>query len=86
MYQLQGDYWQKWNEAMQTALLDRQIKDGPLAGAWRTDTLWGGYGGQIYTTAIATLTLEVYYRFLPIYGSNLPDGDASLTGRETRVK
>jgi hypothetical protein len=49
MYQLQGDYWQKWNAALQKTLLDRQIKDGPLAGAWDTDTVWGGYGGRIYT-------------------------------------
>jgi hypothetical protein len=68
MYQLQGDYWQRWNEALQTTLLGRQVKDGPLAGSWNTDTLWGGYGGRVYTTSIATLALEVYYRFLPLYG------------------
>ncbi|MCC6123837.1 MAG: squalene--hopene cyclase [Pirellulales bacterium] len=67
MYQLQGDYWQKWNAALQKTLLERQIKQGPLAGAWDTDTIWGGYGGRIYTTAIAALSLEVYYRFLPLY-------------------
>ena len=68
MYQLQGDYWQRWNEALQSTLLVRQVKDGPLTGSWNTDTLWGGYGGRVYTTAIATLALEVYYRFLPLYG------------------
>ena len=68
MYQLQGDYWQRWNEALQTTLLGRQVKDGPLAGSWNTDTLWGGYGGRVYTTSIATLALEVYYQFLPLYG------------------
>jgi hypothetical protein len=67
MYQLQDPYWQRWNEALQSTLLDRQVKDGPLAGSWNTDTLWGGYGGRVYTTAIASLALEVYYRFLPLY-------------------
>jgi hypothetical protein len=67
MYQLQGDYWQQWNEALQATLLDRQVKNGPLAGSWNTNTLWGSYGGRVYTTAIATLALEVYYRFLPLY-------------------
>jgi hypothetical protein len=67
MYQLQGDYWKRWNAALQKTLLERQIKEGPLAGAWDTDTVWGGYGGRIYTTAIATLSMEVYYRFLPLY-------------------
>ena len=22
---------------------------GPLAGAWNSDTVWGGYGGRVYT-------------------------------------
>ncbi|MGD0383069.1 MAG: prenyltransferase/squalene oxidase repeat-containing protein [Thermoguttaceae bacterium] len=67
MYQLQDPYWQRWNEALQSTLISRQVKDGPLAGSWNTDTLWGGYGGRVYTTAIAALALEVYYRFLPLY-------------------
>ena len=68
MYQLQGVHWQRWNEALRTALVSRQVKDGPLAGSWDTSDLWGGHGGRVYTTALATLTLEVYYRFLPLYG------------------
>jgi hypothetical protein len=67
MYQLQGNRWEKWNQSMRSTLLERQVKEGPLAGSWNTDTLWGGYGGRVYTTALATLTLEVYYRFLPLY-------------------
>ena len=63
-YQLQGDRWQRWNEALRTALVSRQVKDGPPAGSWDTSDLWGSYGGRVYTTALATLTLEVYYRFL----------------------
>ena len=31
------------------------------------NTVWGGYGGRVYTTAMATLCLEVYYRYLPVY-------------------
>ncbi len=67
MYQLGGDYWRRWNDAMQTALVESQRKEGALAGSWDSNTVWGGYGGRIYTTAVATLTLEVYYRFLPLY-------------------
>ncbi|MDY0165310.1 MAG: hypothetical protein RBS80_02135 [Thermoguttaceae bacterium] len=67
MYQLGSDHWGRWNEAMQRTLIDNQRKDGPLAGSWDTDTVWGGYGGRVYTTAMATLCLEVYYRFLPLY-------------------
>ncbi len=67
MYQLGGEPWERWNDAMQSTLVETQIKDGPLAGSWDNDTAWGGYGGRIYTTALATLSLEVYYRFLPLY-------------------
>ncbi len=68
LYQLQGAGWQRWNDALRTALVSRQVKAGPLAGSWDTSNVWGGHGGRVYTTAVATLTLEVYYRFLPIYG------------------
>ncbi|MHC5540151.1 prenyltransferase/squalene oxidase repeat-containing protein, partial [Singulisphaera rosea] len=31
------------------------------------DSDYGARGGRIYCTALATLTLEVYYRFLRLY-------------------
>lgn len=68
MYQLQGEHWDTWNEALQATLLPRQETGGPNQGSWAPDNcLWGGYGGRVYSTAMATLCLEVYYRFLPIY-------------------
>ena len=67
MYHLQGDHWRQWNEALQRTLIARQRRSGTLAGSWDPTTVWGGYGGRIYTTAMATLCLEVYYRFLPLY-------------------
>ena len=73
MYQLQGDYWRRWNEALRPAILGRQIKTGPLSGSWDTSEVWGAYGGRVYTTALATLTLEVYYRFLPLYSAGSRD-------------
>jgi hypothetical protein len=41
--------------------------DGPHAGSWDPDPVWGGHGGRVYATAVAALTLEVYYRYLPIH-------------------
>jgi hypothetical protein len=64
-YQLQGVHWQQWNAALRAALVDSQSNRGPTAGSWAPDTVWGGYGGRVYTTALATLCLEVYYRYLP---------------------
>lgn len=67
MYQQGGEPWQQWNRAMQGTLLPRQNNTGAQAGSWDPDCVWGGYGGRVYTTAMATLCLEVYYRYLPLY-------------------
>ncbi len=69
-YQLQGEHWQRWNEALRKTLVSSQGQSGAEAGSWDPDSVWGGYGGRIYSTALATLCLEVYYRFLPLYGGN----------------
>jgi hypothetical protein len=61
-----GQDWQVWNEALKDALLASQYSTGPLDGAWGSDTMWGGYGGRVYTTALAALCLETYYRYLPL--------------------
>jgi hypothetical protein len=58
LHQLQDDAWRTWNAAMKTHLLARQQSNG----SWPTDDEWGGYGGRVYSTATATLCLEVYYR------------------------
>ncbi len=67
MYQLQGTHWERWNKALRTTLVESQRTVGPLAGSWDPKSVWGGYGGRVYTTALGTLCLEVYYRFLPMY-------------------
>jgi hypothetical protein len=67
LYQLQDDHWRTWNKALLGTLVDSQETEGDRAGSWGPDTTWGGYGGRVYSTAMATLCLEVYYRFLPLY-------------------
>jgi len=64
---------------MQRELLARQRHDGALVGSWDPDNLWGNYGGRVYSTAMATLCLEVYYRYLPLYGGDDPDNPTRLT-------
>jgi hypothetical protein len=73
MYQLQGDGWQCWNTALQSVLVDRQRTDGDLAGSWDPECIWGGYGGRVYSTAVSSLCLEVYYRYLPLYQAARPE-------------
>ena len=67
MYQLQGEHWRRWNDALTSQLLNAQGAAGENAGSWEPNDVWGGYGGRVYSTALATLCLEVYYRYLPLY-------------------
>ena len=37
---------------------------------YEPDPVWGGHGGRVYATAMAALTLEVYYRYVPLSGES----------------
>jgi hypothetical protein len=70
-FQAGGDTWKKWNTKMKDALVPHQIKGGVLDGSpqdrdgsWDPDDVWGAWGGRVYSTALATLSLEVYYRYV----------------------
>jgi hypothetical protein len=67
MYQHGGDDWQSWNDRLKSALLPNQERVGPSAGSWPIHGDWADRGGRIYQTALCTLMLEVYYRYLPLY-------------------
>ena len=53
---------------MKPIWLNLQENHGPNAGSWAPN---GGNHmgdmGRVITTALATLSLEVYYRYLPLY-------------------
>jgi hypothetical protein len=55
--------WTTWNSHAADALLALQFREGPLAGSLNSDGEWADRGGRVYSTALATLTLEVYYRY-----------------------
>ena len=54
--------WKEWNPKFTTALVRNQIIEGKL-GHWDN----GDHGAKVYTTALCTLMLEVYYRYLPTF-------------------
>lgn len=66
MFQVQGESWKRWNVGLQQQILPKQVLVGEHRGSWDPDTVWGGYGGRVYSTAMAALCLEVYYRYLPV--------------------
>lgn len=67
MYVSGGPQWQRWNQRMKETLLELQTRSGDDEGSWAPTGMWAGYGGRVYSTAMAALTLEVYYRYLPVY-------------------
>lgn len=67
LYQQGGAPWKEWNEALLAVLVSDQRTDGELAGSWNPRRPWGDYGGRVFSTAMSTLCLEVYYRYLPLY-------------------
>ena len=65
-FQQGGDIWKKWNEPLRKNIQEGQMQDGPTDGAWAPKGVWAG-GGYILSSALNALTLEVYYRYLPMY-------------------
>jgi hypothetical protein len=63
--------WDVWNRKMRKILVQSQCKTGCATGSWDPGTpakdSWGDYGGRVMMTSLSTLTLEVYYRYLPLY-------------------
>lgn len=64
--------WDRWNDRMKRELVAAQVAEGSNAGSWSPNTLWGGYGGRVYTTAMAAMCLEVYYRYGSATGERSP--------------
>lgn len=63
-----GAEWDRWNNRMRDDLVAMQETEGPAAGSWkpRTGAISARQGGRLLTTALAALTLEVYYRYQPL--------------------
>ena len=65
-----GSDWTKWNEVLRDHLVDTQVKKGDAAGSWTpTGDRGAAMGGRLYQTCLSVMTLEVYYRYLPLYQS-----------------
>ena len=62
-----GDEWDRWNSVMRDHLIKTQITGGHAMGSWDVADRHGTMGGRLYMTSLALLTLEVYYRHLPLF-------------------
>ena len=69
MWQLGGRDWDVWQKKLLPAVVETQRRDGDERGSWDPQfDPWGHRGGRVYSTAILTLTMEVYYRYDRILG------------------
>ena len=69
MFQVGGTGWDAWNAGLKKGLLEAQDKSGGDAdGSWEPPAgRPGGEPGRASATALGAMSLEVYYRYLPIY-------------------
>ena len=67
LFHIGGGLWEHWNPVIRNHLVESQSNRGHEAGSWYFDNPYGREGGRLYTTAMCVMTLEVYYRFSPLY-------------------
>ncbi len=74
LHNLQGSEWETWNAALREELVKHQVKaGGKVGGSWNPFQPAGAIdenadkGGRLYVTCLCLLTLEIYYRHLPLY-------------------
>jgi hypothetical protein len=71
MFHMGGEHWENWNRRLHPLLIESQIKRGDLAGSWSPRSpvpdRWSPHAGRLYVTTLNLLSLEVFYRHLPLY-------------------
>ncbi len=85
---MRNEQWERWNPKIREGLIGLQVKDDTCAkGSWDpfspVPDIWAERAGRLYLTSMSILTLEVYYRYLPLYRAADDDKekmDSSLKG------
>jgi hypothetical protein len=72
MHNMADDDWETWNRRMRRVLIETQVTGNSCpTGSWDpakpVEDVWGERGGRLMMTSFSCLTLEVYYRYLPLY-------------------
>ena len=71
-HHMEGRYWRIWNDRMKSLLPKHQEQEGKERGSWDPEgDEWGDQAGRLFTTCLSTFMLEVYYRHLPIYNTEI---------------
>ncbi|MCL4201832.1 MAG: terpene cyclase/mutase family protein [Pirellulaceae bacterium] len=68
LHHMEGPDFDLWNHRMREHLIRSQERSGHKDGSWNPQgTDYGSRAGRMYATSMALLTLQVYYRHLPMY-------------------
>ncbi len=70
MFHFGHEDWIAWNKVMREDLIKRRdrSKNPKTSGSWSpVGDRYAGAGGRLMETSLSILTLEVYYRYLPLY-------------------
>jgi hypothetical protein len=65
MHQMGGRYFREWNNRIKKVLPGTQTKETCMRGSW---PIWNhdSINGRVVMAALGALTLETYYRYLPV--------------------
>lgn len=99
LHNMQNDDWKRWNVRVRDGLVSMQVTGvGCDRGSWdpnspQPDT-WASTqnrhgAGRLFLTSLSVLTLEVYYRYLPLYqptdgGLNILDPEKAAPAAEAK--
>lgn len=86
LHNMKNRDWELWNPRVREKLIGTQIQAEVCAkGSWDPflpePDRWGKVGGRLFMTSLSILTLEVYYRYLPLYKDEVMErqgGDPDL--------
>ena len=68
LHHMEGPNFDLWNYRMREHLIRTQEKEGHKTGSWSPQGVdFGARAGRLYATGMALMTLQVYYRHLPMY-------------------
>ena len=93
MHNMSGPEWDTWNRKMRDFLVHTQVRDVNECanGSWDpVKDPWGKHGGRVMQTSLSALTLEIYYRYSPLYDAEDGEGigpslDAAGSNADTVV-